>query len=151
MNNDTLKKFPSIAILAGVAAGLLGIGGGMVIGPLFISLDMQPKVGSSSCAFMILWTALSGVVQYAFAGKLGWQFILYGVVIGLVSGQMGQQLVDTALKKSGRPSMVIFLLGGIVLAACVVMTCTGIYKLISGIAEGEEIFKFDTYSFECHE
>merc|ERR1712056_171686 len=66
-----------MGILAGVAAGLLGIGGGMVIGPLFITLDMQPKVGSSSCAFMILWTALSGVVQYAFAGKLGWQFILW--------------------------------------------------------------------------
>merc|ERR1712032_152658 len=144
-NDDTLRKFPSIAVLAGVAAGLLGIGGGMVIGPLFIRLDMQPKVGSSSCAFMILWTALSGVVQYAFAGKLGWQFILYGVIVGLVSGQMGQQLVDAMLKKSGRPSFVIFLLGGIVLSACVVMTITGIVKLITGIMDGEELFKFDTY------
>merc|ERR1712032_570952 len=148
--DDTLRKFPFVAVLAGVAAGLLGIGGGMVIGPLFIRLDMQPKVGSSSCAFMILWTALSGVVQYAFAGKLGWQFILYGVVIGLVSGQLGQQLVDAALKRSGRPSFVIFLLGGIVLLACVAMTCTGIYKLVLGIVEGDEIFKFDTYDFECH-
>merc|ERR1719424_1711310 len=66
-NDETLKKFPLIAVLAGVAAGLLGIGGGMVIGPLFIQLDMEPKVGSSSCAFMILWTALSGVVQDWFA------------------------------------------------------------------------------------
>ena len=93
---------------------------------------MQSKVGSSSCALMIPWATLNGVVRYAFAGKLGRQFILYGVVIGVVSGQMGQQLVDAALKKSGRPSMVISLLGGIVLAARVVMTCTGIYKLMSG-------------------
>merc|ERR1719324_1143474 len=119
--DDSLKKFPSIALLAGVSAGLLGIGGGMVIGPLFIQLDMQPKVGSSSCAFMILWTAVSGVVQYAFAGKLGWQFILYGIAVGFVSGQLGQRGVDHMLKKSGRPSMVIFLLGGIVLVACVAM------------------------------
>jgi len=150
-DNDTLKKFPSIAILAGVAAGLLGIGGGMVIGPLFIKLDMQPKVGSSSCAFMILWTALSGVVQYAFAGKLGWQFILYGIVVGLVSGQMGQQLVDSALRRTGRPSLVIFLLGGIVLAACVVMTISGIVKVIIAVMDNEDIFVFDTYSFECHD
>merc|ERR1712232_371007 len=51
-DDSTLKKFPSIAVLAGVAAGLLGIGGGMVIGPLFITLDMQPKVGSSSCPWL---------------------------------------------------------------------------------------------------
>merc|ERR1739845_224973 len=98
----TLRQFPLIAVLAGVAAGLLGIGGGMVIGPLFIGLDMQPKVGSSSCAFMILWTAISGVVQYSFAGKIGWEFILYGVVVGLISGQMGQRGVDHMLRKSGR-------------------------------------------------
>jgi len=149
--NETLRRFPAIALLAGVAAGLLGIGGGMVIGPLFIQLDMQPKVGSSSCAFMILWTAVSGVVQYSFAGKLGWQFILYGVVIGFVSGQIGQRGVDQMLKKSGRPSMVIFLLGSIVLVACIAMTGTGIYKLIKGIADGDDIFVFDTYDLQCNE
>jgi len=149
--DETLKKFPLIAVLAGVAAGLLGIGGGMVIGPLFIQLDMQPKVGSSSCAFMILWTAASGVVQYAFAGKIGWQFIAYGVVVGFVSGQIGQRGVDRMLKKSGRPSYVIFLLGGIVLVACIAMTCTGTYKLIKGIAEGDDMFVFDTYDLECHQ
>jgi len=147
----TLRQFPFIAILAGVAAGLLGIGGGMVIGPLFIQLDMQPKVGSSSCAFMILWTAVSGVVQYAFAGKLGWEFILYGVVVGFVSGQIGQRGVDHMLRKSGRPSYVIFLLGSIVLFACIAMTGTGIFKLIKGISEGDHILQFDTYDFECHE
>jgi len=148
--DETLRQFPMIALLAGVAAGLLGIGGGMVIGPLFIQLDMQPKVGSSSCAFMILWTAVSGVVQYAFAGKIGWQFILYGVVVGFVSGQIGQRGVDRMLKKSGRPSYVIFLLGGIVLVACIAMTCTGTYKFIKGIAEGDDLFVFDTYDLECH-
>jgi len=148
--NDTLKKFPVIAVLAGVAAGLLGIGGGMVIGPLFIQLDMQPKVGSSTCAFMILWTAISGVIQYAVAGYLGWQFIIFGVLIGFISGQLGQRLVDAALKKTGRPSMVVFLLGGIVLAACVSMTISGIVKLIDATGKGEEIFTFSVAEFDVN-
>ena len=42
---------------------------------------------------MILWTALSGVVLYALSSKLGRQFVLYGVVIGVVGGQMGQCLI----------------------------------------------------------
>ena len=104
-----LKKFPFTAVQAGVMAGLLGIGGGMVIGPLFMAIGMQPQVpphprstltrplltqlcphpsppnytiapsphrpiapsphqvGTSSCAFMILWTAVSGVLNYYFS------------------------------------------------------------------------------------
>lgn len=41
---EQLLKFPVTAINAGLAAGLLGIGGGMVIGPLFIEIGMQPQV-----------------------------------------------------------------------------------------------------------
>lgn len=148
--DQSLKQYPAVALLAGVSAGLLGIGGGMVIGPLFIQLDMEPKVGSSSCAFMILWTALSGVVQYWFAGKIGLQFIFYGVAIGFVSGQMGQRIVDAALKKSGRPSYVIFLLGSIVLVACAAMTISGAFKVGSAVSAGETLFAFDLYDFQCH-
>ena len=56
-------------------------------------MDMQPEIGSSSCALMILWTTLSGVVLYVLSSKLGWQFVLYGVVIGVVSGEVGQCLI----------------------------------------------------------
>mmetsp|Transcript_47792 Transcript_47792/g.108446 ORF Transcript_47792/g.108446 Transcript_47792/m.108446 type:complete len:330 (+) Transcript_47792:478-1467(+) len=91
---EQLGKFPVTAVNAGLAAGLLGIGGGMVIGPLFIEIGMQPQVGTSSCAYMILWTAVSGVVQYYYAGKLGWQFMLFFMAFGFISGQIGQRMVS---------------------------------------------------------
>ena len=51
---EQLWKFPVTALNAGLAAGLLGIGGGMVIGPLFIQIGMQPQVAARllvcSCA-----------------------------------------------------------------------------------------------------
>merc|ERR1712032_1190096 len=72
-----------VAVLAGVTVALFGGSSGLVLGPFFIRLVMQPNVASSSRILMIFWTAFSGVVQYVFAGELGWQFILYGVVIGL--------------------------------------------------------------------
>ena len=76
-DNATLKRFPFTALLAGLTAGLLGIGGGMVIGPLFLAIGMEPQVGTSSCAFMILWTAFSGVVIYAVDNHLGAQLAIW--------------------------------------------------------------------------
>jgi len=126
---EQLKKFPTVSLLAGVAAGLLGIGGGMVIGPLFIEIGMQPQVGTSSCAFMILWTATSGVIQYYAAGKLGWEFMIWFMAFGFVSGQLGQRGVNKVLKQTGRPSIVVLLLGSIIGVACIAMTISGILKV----------------------
>merc|ERR1711998_415695 len=120
-----LLKFPKTALLAGLAAGLLGIGGGMVLGPLFIEIGMQPTVAKSSCAFMILWTGLSGVAQYAMAGKLGWRLALYAVGVGYCSGQIGQRALKSVIKSTGRESIVVLLLGGIIGLACVSMVVTG--------------------------
>merc|ERR1711918_223804 len=120
-----LWKFPKTALLAGLAAGLLGIGGGMVLGPLFIEIGMQPTIAKSSCAFMILWTGMSGVIQYAMADKLGWQLALYFICVGYCSGQIGQRGLKSVIKATGRESIVVLLLGGIIGLACVSMVVTG--------------------------
>lgn len=36
-------------ILAGVVGGLLGLGGGFILGPLFLELGIPPQVPSLSC------------------------------------------------------------------------------------------------------
>ena len=150
-----LLKFPKTALLAGVTAGLLGIGGGMIIGPLFLSIGMEPQVGTSSCAFMILWTAFSGVVAYGADDHLGAELACSCVAVGFVSGQLGQRLVNAVLKKTGRPSYVVFLLGAIIGSATVAMSAGMIYKFAIGdyntdgvVEDGEQMFYLGT-GFGC--
>lgn len=142
-NSATLRRFPVTALLAGVTAGLLGIGGGMVIGPLFLSIGMEPQVGTSSCAFMILWTAFSGVVIYYVDDHLGTQLMLWCVAFGFISGQIGQRVVNAVLKKTGRPSYVVFLLGSIIGAACLSMTITLVIKMALGDYDANDVIEPD--------
>ena len=145
-DDATLRKFPTTAILAGVAAGLLGIGGGMVIGPLFVEIGLEPQVGTSTCAFMILWTAASGVVLYVFAGKLSTSLLIWCVFWGFLSGQLGQRGVNHVLKKTGRPSYVIFLLGGVIGVAVLAI----VSGFVAGVATGsEDMGDFDVSAFLC--
>jgi len=148
--NENLMKFPKTALLAGLAAGLLGIGGGMVLGPLFIEIGMQPTVAKSSCAFMILWTGLSGVIQYWMADKLGWQLALYFIVVGYFSGQIGQRGLKKVIKATGRESIVILLLGSIIGLACVSMVVTGSISISSKAdCGGYDFWTPSTDEFQC--
>ena len=45
---DTTLQYPTVAIGAGVAAGLLGIGGGMVLGPLLVALGCDPMATAAT-------------------------------------------------------------------------------------------------------
>ena len=45
------------SIIAGTLAGMLGIGGGMVINPLLLELGMKPTVVASTTGFTILFTS----------------------------------------------------------------------------------------------
>ena len=44
----TTLVYPSVCILAGVIAGLLGLGGGLVLAPLMLELGVNPSVSAAS-------------------------------------------------------------------------------------------------------
>jgi uncharacterized membrane protein YfcA len=73
-----------MTFLAGLLAGLVGIGGGMVLGPLLLEIGMIPQVSSVSAALMVCFAASAAAVQYLMLGvyPLGYT-LLYGSVAGL--------------------------------------------------------------------
>ena len=74
-------------ILGGLASGLLGIGGGLVIIPLLCwSLALTQHEAQAVClAFMLAPIGLPGVLVYARTQGLPW-LILGGVALGFIAG-----------------------------------------------------------------
>jgi uncharacterized membrane protein YfcA len=81
----------AVGVLAGVAGGLFGIGGGLVIVPALVALlrcDQKRAVGTSLAA-LLLPVNLGGVVSYYEAGKLELAtaaVIALGLVFGAFAG-----------------------------------------------------------------
>ena len=130
---------------------MLGLGGGMVLGPLFVALEFNPMVATSSTGFMILFTALASAVQYFAVGRLGWQFALWFALIGAIGAQTGQRVVKKIVHKTGRPSVVIFLLGSIISLSVIIMATSGVANIVSSMHSGEPLFEFATAQFRCGE
>jgi len=100
---------------------------------------------------MILFTALAGTVQYLAVQKLGWQYALWFGCIGAAGGQTGQRIVKRLIERTGRPSIVVLMLGSII-GLAVLITATSTAVNVAGDAkDGESIFYFDTDIFVCNE
>ena len=94
--------FPALCIFAGVMAGLLGIGGGIIKGPiLLIGMGLLPDVQSATTAFMILFTSSATTLQFAIAGQYPGEhqlmYISWHVFIGFLGAVVGRKV-----RKHGR-------------------------------------------------
>jgi len=69
-NNKTTITYPALCTLSGLFAGMFGIGGVIVKGPLMIEMGVLPEVSAATAAFMIFYTASSATVTYASFGML---------------------------------------------------------------------------------
>jgi len=121
----------------------------MILGPLFVALNFQPQVGTASTGFMILFTALAGTVQYLAVKKLGWQYAVWFGCIGALGGQTGQRVVKRLIERTGRPSIVVLMLGSIIGLAVLITAISQAINVANEARDGEDIFTFDTSLFVC--
>src|SRR3989338_10733312 len=93
-----------ISFLAGIFSGLLGIGGGLILVPLFhylLKMDMHLAVGTSLA--IIVPTALVGTFRHASGNFIDWRVFIFSVVFAIIGGFIGagvsMHLDVTLLKK----------------------------------------------------
>ena len=128
--HDVLWDFPKtrfyafFTLVAGVVAGLIGIGGGMVLGPLMLVMGIHPRVSTATTATMVVLTSSSVAVLFVTAGLVPWQYAVCFFYICFCGALVGKTKIDGYVKKTGRASILIFLLATIIAFAtlgCVVI------------------------------
>merc|ERR1711990_1011654 len=88
-DSNTTITYPIICTLAGLFAGMFGIGGGIVKGPLMLEMGIIPEVSAATAAFMILYTAASATVSYAAFGQVDWTYSALMFPIGIICTALG--------------------------------------------------------------
>ncbi len=120
-NNKNAFMYPALSFFSGVAAGTFGIGGGMIKGPMMVEMGMHPKTISATAAYMILFTASATVAQFSILGVLPLDYGLYLVTLVFFSSIVGQFLINTVVKKTGRNSIIIFCIASLISVATLLL------------------------------
>lgn len=115
-------KYPAICSIAGLCAGMFGIGGGIVKGPLMLEMGVLPEVTSATSATMILFTAAAATVSYLLFESLNTNYGVVCFILGFVNTLIGQKAVNVLVKKYGRSSIIVLLIATIVAMSAVAMS-----------------------------
>lgn len=82
-----------LVFLAGVLAGLFGVGGGALQVPVMILLLAVPvEVATATSALMILVSALTGAIAHSQLGNVAYEFTPFIIISVILGAQIGVQI-----------------------------------------------------------
>mmetsp|Transcript_6083 Transcript_6083/g.14558 ORF Transcript_6083/g.14558 Transcript_6083/m.14558 type:complete len:556 (-) Transcript_6083:14-1681(-) len=132
----TLWMYPLFSTAAGFLGGLLGIGGGIILGPLLLELGLLPEANQATTAAFVFLSSSLATIQFIVLGKAMPQYIFWFAPWVLVATLVGQTCVDYALKRWQRSSLIVLSVAGIIAGSLLMMSLIGIMNIVSDIQRG---------------
>lgn len=124
-------------ILAGTIGGLLGIGGGTILTPLFLELGVPPQVASATSAFSMLFSSSMSVVQYFILKRFPIPYSAYLCSVAAVAALTGQHVVSKIIAVIGRTSIIVFILAFTIFVSAICLGGVGITHMIHKLQNHE--------------
>ncbi|CAN4128185.1 unnamed protein product [Withania somnifera] len=124
-------------IVAGLVGGLLGLGGGFIMGPMFLELGVPPQVSSATATFAMMFSSSMSVVEYYLLKRFPVPYALYFVAVTTVAAFIGQHIVRRMIMILGRASLIIFILAFTIFVSAVSLGGVGISNMIGKIQHHE--------------
>jgi uncharacterized membrane protein YfcA len=130
--------YPLICIIAGLFAGMFGIGGGIVKGPLMLEMGVHPLVAAASVAVMIFYTSVAATTSFIAFGTLTWDYGIALFVLGLIATWVGQTFVSYLVQRYQRVSLVSLSIGAVVTISTLLMAGHGVLTLLDPSEAGDD-------------
>jgi len=130
-NKKLVINFPLRASLAGVLSGMLGVGGGLILGPFLLDIGIHPLVSTATSNFLVVFISLSTTTQYFIQGSLNTNYGTICTLFSILGSFTGTYLIFKIIKKTKKNSILIFILGFVMIISSVSIP----YHTFGGISE----------------
>ncbi|TVU09265.1 hypothetical protein EJB05_42723, partial [Eragrostis curvula] len=117
-------------ILAGIVGGLLGLGGGFIMGPLFLELGIPPQVSSATATFAMMFSSSMSVVEYYLLHRFPVPYAAYFAAVAFIAAIIGQHCVTRLIHWLGRASLIIFILASMIFISAISLGGVGISNIV---------------------
>lgn len=138
--NYTLTQIAILSLvifIVGIISIIVGLGGGIILFPMFVYLGVQPIVVSFSILFMVFLSKITTVILNSLEGLLIPDLSIFMVFWMSVLVIISLTFFSKLLKKSGRQSLIVFLMAFVLICSLIVIP---IYAFKEGV-----VWKFKSY------
>ncbi|KAK4761804.1 hypothetical protein SAY87_029688 [Trapa incisa] len=132
-----LVFYCAFGILAGIVGGLLGLGGGFIMGPLFLELGVPPQVSSATATFAMTFSSSMSVVEYYLLKRFPIPYAVYFIIVATIAALIGQHIVRRLIIVFGRASLIIFILAMTIFVSAISLGGVGISNMIEKMERHE--------------
>lgn len=129
-NREKLHTLMLNSYLAGIIAGLLGVGGGMVMNPVMLNLGFLAEVATGISAFCVFFTSSATTTQFIIQGAVTIQDSVVFLVVSSIGSYIGGRMISALVERHKRPSYLIWLLFGLLVLATLIMPTLGLYRIL---------------------
>ncbi|GMN40237.1 hypothetical protein TIFTF001_009471 [Ficus carica] len=112
-------------------------GGGVILGPLFLDLGIPIEVSSATVTLILTFSSSMSVVEYYLLKRFPIPYALYFAAVSTISAILGQSLVGKVIRRSGRTSVIIFILASMMIISAIALGGVGIAHSIEKIRHKE--------------
>ncbi|XP_031119045.1 sulfite exporter TauE/SafE family protein 3-like [Ipomoea triloba] len=146
-NNDSISNLRPwqliilciFGIVAGTVGALLGLGGGFIMGPLFLELGVPPEVSTATSTFIMVFSSSIAIVEYYLLKRFPVTYAVCLTVVATFAAFVGQHAVRKVNAVLGRASLIIFTLAFIILISTISLGGIGISNMIKKIHHHENM------------
>jgi len=125
------SRLALVTLIAGVIAGLIGIGGGMVVGPMLLELEFIPQVSSALTATNVLMSSSAVSVMVLMGGAVPFDEALFFGSVCFLGAYFGKSVLGKIVNSFGKTSLIILILGGVIFLAIVAVIAQGLMDFTS--------------------
>ena len=131
-----------LGFAGGWVAGALGLGGGSIYNPALLAMGIPPRVSSATGLYLVTFSKIASVLVYFLDDLLD---IPYGFWIGLwscVGMVLGLCAAQVYMKKTGRQSIIVWVLTFLLFVSTVAIPIFGGISLKKEADEGKNLMAF---------
>ncbi|MCL7032868.1 hypothetical protein MKW94_026223 [Papaver nudicaule] len=126
-----------LGVCAGMVGGLLGLGGGFILGPMFLQIGVPPQVASATASFAMTFSSSMSVIEFYLLKRFPIPYAVYFLAVAIVAAAAGQYVVRKLIIALGRASLIVFLLVTLFFASAFLLGGVGISNMVGQIKHNE--------------
>lgn len=128
-NYRSSTKIALVALVAGLLAGMLGIGGGLVMNPVMLELGVLPEISTATSSSLVFFTSSIAVIVFASGGAIDPEYGGFLFALAFVGSLIGVLVIKRIVTRSGRTSILVLLLAIILGLAAFIIVLYGSLRM----------------------